>query len=116
MTRGALALSVAVLTLVLASPASAATALVATVGPAFTISLTKGGKKVTSLPAGAYRITVRDRSGFHNFALTGPNGFRKATTVGFVGQRVWNVTLRRGAYRYVCTPHASIMRGTFRVT
>lgn len=115
MTRGALALSAVVLTLVLASPASAATALVATVGPGFTITLTKGGKKVTTLKPGAYRITVRDRSNLHNFVLTG-NGLRKATTVGFVGQRTWNVTLRRGSYRYVCTPHASMMRGTFRVT
>ena len=70
--RLTLAASSAVLALVAASPATAATKLVATVGPSFTITLKKAGKKVTTLPAGAYTITVQDRSGFHNFSLSGP--------------------------------------------
>ena len=112
--RLTLVASAAVLALVAAGPATAATKLVATVGPGFTITLKKAGKKVTSLPAGAYTITVQDRSAFHNFALSGPS-VRKSTTVNFVGVRTWNVTLRRGTYRYVCTPHASSMRGSFGV-
>ena len=112
--RLTVAASAAVLALVAAAPATAATKLVATVGPGFTITLKKAGKRVTSLPAGAYTITVQDKSAFHNFALSGPS-VRKSTTVSFVGTRTWNVTLRKGTYRYVCTPHASSMRGSFTV-
>ena len=52
------------------------------------------GKRITSTKAGAYTITVQDRSAFHNFALSGPS-LRKSTTVNFVGVRTWNVTLRK---------------------
>jgi plastocyanin len=100
--------------LVVAGPAAAATKLVATVGPAFTITLTKGGKKVTSLPAGAYTITVRDKSNFHNFHLRGP-GQNKLTTVAFVGTKTWNVSLKRGKYTFVCDPHVPAMKGAFTV-
>ena len=106
--------SAALLALFAAEPATAATKLVATVGPGFTITLKKAGKKVTTLPAGAYTITVQDKSSIHNFAMTGP-GIKKATTVPFVGTKTWNVTLRRGKYAYVCTPHPSSMRGSVTV-
>ena len=114
MTRLALVLGTGLLTLVTAGSASAATAtrLVATVGPGQTITLTRGGRKVTTLRPGAYRITVRDRSRFHNFALSGPR-LRKATSVTFVGTQTWSVRLRRGTHTFVCTPHASFMRGRF---
>lgn len=100
--------------LVVAGPAAAATKLVATVGPGFTITLTKGGKKVVSLPAGAYTITVRDKSNFHNFRLKGP-GQNKFTTVAFVGTKTWNLTLKKGKYTYVCDPHIPSMKGAFTV-
>lgn len=112
--RLTLVASAAVLALVAAGPATAATKLVATVGPGATITLKKAGKKVTSLPAGAYTITVQDKSGFHNFSLSGPR-VKKSTTVSFIGVRTWNVTLRKGTYRYECTPHALSMRGSFSV-
>lgn len=112
--RFTLAASFAMLALVVAAPATAATKLVAIVGPGFTITLKKAGKKVTTLPAGAYTITVQDRSGFHNFSLSGP-GVKKSTTVTFAGTKTWNVTLRKGRYAYVCVPHASSMRGSFTV-
>ena len=99
-----------------ALPAQAApTRLVATVGPGFTITVTKGGKKVRSLKAGRYVVTVRDRSGEHNFRLRG-RGFNRATSVDAVQTKTWRLTLRRGTYRYVCDPHASDMRGSFRVS
>lgn len=98
--------------LVVAGPAAAATKLVATVGPAFNISLTKAGKKVISLKAGAYTITVRDKSNFHNFHLKGP-GQNKLTTVAFVGTKTWNVTLKKGKYTFVCDPHLTVMKGSF---
>ena len=112
--RFALAAAAALLAFVVAAPATAATKLTATVGPGAMITLKKAGKKVTSLPAGAYTITVQDKSGFHNFSLSGP-GLKKSTTVGFVGVRTWNVTLRKGRYRYECVPHASSMRGSVTV-
>jgi plastocyanin len=100
--------------LLVAGPAAAATKLVATVGPGFTITLTKGGRKVTSLPAGAYTITVRDKSNIHNFHLKGP-GQNKLTTVAFVGTKTWNVSLKRGKYTFVCDPHVAAMKGAFTV-
>jgi plastocyanin len=106
----------AALALVTAAPSTAATTkLVANVGPSFTITLTKGGKKVTSLKPGSYSITVNDKSTFHNFHLMGPGRVNKKTTVAFQGKRTWTVTLKKGTYRYVCDPHASQMKGSFRV-
>jgi plastocyanin len=106
----------AALALVTAAPTGAATTkLVANVGPGFTITLTKGGKKVTRLKPGKYSITVNDKSTFHNFHLIGA-GVNKKTTVAFKGTpRAWVVTFKRGTYRYVCDPHASMMKGSFRV-
>jgi plastocyanin len=106
--------SALVLTALPAQATPAPTKLVATVGPGFTIKLTKAGRKVTSLKPGRYSITVRDKSGAHNFRLKGP-GFNRATSVGAVQTRTWTVTLRRGTYRYVCDPHAGSMKGSVRV-
>ena len=89
--------------------------LVATVGPGFTISLrTPAGARVTTIARGAYTITVRDRSRLHNFHLIGPRVNRR-TTVAARGTFTWRVTLRAGRYRFVCDPHAAVMRGGFRV-
>lgn len=104
----------AALALGLSAPASAATRLVATVGPGFTITLTKAGKRVTTLRPGTYTITVRDRSAVHNFRLRGL-GFNRATGIARVGTFTWTVRLRVGTYRYLCDPHADTMRGSFRV-
>jgi plastocyanin len=109
------AAAAAVLALVLAAPATAATKLVGTVGPGFTITLTKAGKKVTKVAPGAYTITVRDRSAIHNFFLRGPGRLTRNSGVAFVGTRTWNVTLRRGKYTFICTPHATMMKGSFTV-
>ena len=110
-----LAAIAAALTVVPLAPATpAATRLVATVGPGFTITLTKNGTRVRSLRPGAYTIVVRDRSDEHNFRLRGP-GFNRATGVARIGNATWTVRLRAGTYRYVCDPHADHMRGGFRV-
>jgi len=99
-----------------AAPAQAApTKLVGTVGPGFTITLTKGGKKVKTLNPGKYAITIRDKSAAHNFHLRG-NGLNKMTSVGAVTTKTWTVTLKKGTYRYVCDPHASSMKGSFKVS
>ena len=116
MTRIRLILSAAAaVALVAAAPTGAATTkLVANVGPGFTITLTKAGKKVTTLKPGAYAITVNDKSTFHNFRLKGL-GVNKATTVAFRGSRTWKVTLKKGTYRYQCDPHKLDMKGSFKV-
>jgi plastocyanin len=95
--------------------ASAANTLVATDGPGFTITLTKGGKKVTQLTAGTYTINVNDKSNVHNFHLSGP-GVNKKTSVTAVTKTVWKVTLKKGTYKFVCDPHVTIMKGSFKVT
>ncbi len=93
---------------------TAAKRLVATVGSGFTISLTSGGRKATSLKAGTYLVTVRDRSAMHNFHLSGP-GVNKKTSLGFRGTVTWRLKLRKGTYRFVCDPHAGGMKGSVRI-
>lgn len=94
------------------TPPPPRTRLVATVGPGFTISLTRNGKRVRRLKPGPYAIVVRDRARAHNFHLTG-RGLSRKTGVAFRGTRTWKVTLRRGTYRFVCDPHRRTMRGSF---
>jgi plastocyanin len=100
----------------IASAASAAQVVEGTVGPGFTITLTLGGKKVTKLKAGRYRFVIDDRATIHDFHLNGPGLNRVLTTVGFTGTRSVRLTLRKGAYRYFCDPHASFMKGAFKAT
>ena len=103
--------------LVIVASASAATpTLNATDGPGFTITLKKGGTNVKSLKAGKYKIVVKDLSNIHNFHLTGPGGVNKKTGVGAKGTFTWTVTLKKGTYKYICDPHAAVMRGSFKVT
>jgi hypothetical protein len=117
MTRIRLALvaAVAVTALGLTAIAQAASTLTGTDGPGFTITLTQGGKKVTTLKAGSYTIKIADKSNIHNFHLTGP-GVNKKTSVGGTGTSTWKVTLKKGTYKFICDPHASIMKGSFKVT
>ena len=102
--------------LALGAPASAQAAdLFAIVGPDTTIVLRDAqGQRVTQLEPGEYRITVDDRSDFHNFHLAGP-GVDFATEVEQVGTVVWNVTFVDGIYTFQCDPHRSEMNGIFAV-
>ncbi len=99
-----------------ASPLTPPPRLVGTVGPGFTISLTKLGKKVTTLKAGRYTIVVHDKAAIHNFVLEGPGVERDITTPAFVGTKTVTVLLRKGKYKFYCRPHESIMFGFVRVT
>ena len=111
------ALIALVAALAVASVASAATpTLVGTVGPGFTITLTKGGKKVSKLTAGTYVFQISDKSSIHNFHLTGHGGLNKKTSVGGTGSSTWKLTLKKGTYKFVCDPHASLMKGSFTVS
>ena len=98
-----------------ASSAAAPVKLVGTVGPSFTITLKKGTSKVTKLKAGKYTFVIHDKSNIHNFHLKGPVS-KMFTSVSFVGTKTVTLTLKPGKYTYVCDPHASAMRGSFRVT
>jgi plastocyanin len=90
--------------------------VVGPVGPGFTISLKLDGKKVTKLKAGVpYRFTVTDRSSGHDFHLTGPGVNKVVTGVGFTGTKSLVLKLRKGTYSFVCDPHSSSMRGSFKV-
>lgn len=114
-TRFALVTLLAAALVFVASASAATPTLNGVDGPGFTITLKKGGKKVTSLKAGKYKIVIKDMSNLHNFHLSGP-GLNKKTGVGAQGTFTWRVTLKKGTYKFVCDPHAAIMKGSFKVT
>ncbi|HUF02231.1 MAG TPA: plastocyanin/azurin family copper-binding protein [Gaiellaceae bacterium] len=96
---------------------TARTRLVLTSGPGFAINLrTAAGQRVTRMRVGTYTMVVRDRSRIHNARVVAP-GYRRATTLRFVGQQRWRVRLARpGTLRFLCDPHAGRgMRGTARI-
>jgi hypothetical protein len=131
MTRGILALAALVAAgavIVAAAPGSPPSApgrqLVGTVGPGFTITLTRDGEPVTSLRPGTYRLTVHDLSTRHNFHIFGPG--TDAPTLDDVVTTVPQVTdedgvtvkihLEHGTYTFQCDPHRNLgMRFTFDV-
>jgi hypothetical protein len=100
---------------IVASASAAVPTLKGTDGPGFTITLKKGTTKVTKVKAGKYKIVISDRSNIHNFHLTGP-GINKKTGVTAKGTFTWTVTLKKGTYKFICDPHAAIMKGSFKVT
>src|SRR5512132_716506 len=114
-TRLALVTLLAAALVVVASASAATPTLTGTDGPGFTITLKKGTTKVTSLKAGKYKVVIKDLSNLHNFHLKGP-GVDKKTGVAPKGTFTWTVTLKKGTYRYICDPHAAIMKGSFKVT
>jgi plastocyanin len=89
--------------------------LVGDVGPGFTIHLKSKGAAVKKLKPGKYSITVLDKSPIHNFRLKGPGVNKEITSVPFTGTKKVTVTLKKGKYTFVCDPHASSMKGSFRV-
>ena len=97
--------------LAVAFPAVAATpTFKGTVGPGFTITMASKPTK-----AGKIRLVIADKSSTHNFHLTGP-GVNVKTSVSAVGVRTFTVTLAKGTYKFVCDPHASSMKGSFKVS
>jgi len=113
----ALAAAAGALALAAAAPAAPAPKTVhGSVGPGFTINLTLGGKKVTTLNKGVrYRFAISDRSSIHDYHLVGPGLDRVLTGVDFTGTKTVVLTLKAGTYRYFCDPHSSSMHGSFRV-
>jgi len=76
---------------------------------------TASGKDLKTVKAGTYKLKIEDKATIHNFHLTGP-GINKSTSVGGTGEQTWTVTLKKGTYKYVCDPHSSQMKGSFKVT
>lgn len=116
-TRALLVLTAFALAVAVPATAEAET-LTGTVGPGFTISLTRSdGSRVQQLDPGVYTIVVHDRSEIHNFHLFGL-GVDERTGVEFVGTVTWTVTFVNGqVYRYRCDPHGDSygLKGSFTV-
>jgi plastocyanin len=98
--------------LITAAPALAATPATfnGTVGPGFTITMAKKPTK-----AGKIKLVVSDKSSIHDFHLTGP-GVNVTTSVPATGSKTFNITLKKGTYKFVCDPHKSTMKGSFKVS
>jgi hypothetical protein len=122
--------AVAVLAIVVAATLAAAGAafsrssstptLKGVVGPSFTISLKKGGKKVKTLKAGKYKIVISDKSDFHNFTLerekpSKPKLEKHITTTAFTGSKTLVWTLKPGSWRAYCSIHEAQMHQDFKV-
>jgi hypothetical protein len=97
---------------------SATPSLKGTVGPGFTISLSKGGKKVKTLKAGRYQFAISDKSSIHDFTLereTGGKFEKMLTSTGFTGTKKVTVALKKGKWKYYCSVHEPSMFGFFKV-
>jgi len=114
LTAGALALAGSALGRGTATPT-----LKGTVGPGYTIHLTKNGKKVTSLKAGKYKFVVSDKASIHDFTLEKEKGaghFEKHITgIGFTGSKTMTVKLTKGSWRTYCSIHESQIHQDFKV-
>ena len=105
----ALAALTAVVALILALPALAATPVFkGTVGPGFTIKMVTKPTK-----AGKIKLVINDRSNVHNFHLTGP-GVNVKTSVSAIGTKTFTITLKKGTYKFICDPHP-FMKGSFTI-
>jgi plastocyanin len=101
---------------VVGSGTAAPPKLIGTVGPGYTITLTKGGKKVKTLKAGSYTLVVHDKGSIHNFVMEGNHWEKTFTSVSFTGTKTALVKLKKGKYKYYCRPHESMMFGFVTVT
>jgi NitT/TauT family transport system substrate-binding protein len=89
--------------------------LQATVGPGLFVTLRLNGVVVKSLPAGAYTISVTDKSTKDNFHITG-KGVNKSTSVAKTQIASWTVTLAKGAYTVTSDGHPKLLGRTITVT
>jgi hypothetical protein len=103
------------------SSSSSTPTLKGVVGPGYTISLKKGGKKIKTLKAGKYKIVVSDKASIHNFTLerekpTKPHFEKHITATAFVGTKTIVWTLKPGNWRAYCSIHEAMMHQDFKVT
>jgi plastocyanin len=98
------------------APAPAVKRLTLTVGPAATIVLTNAaGKRITATKAGAYTITVRDRSKLHNAHLVG-KGVNRKSGLAATGTLTWKLKLAAGPLRFFSDRSPKTVKGSIRVT
>jgi plastocyanin len=96
--------------LLVPAAASGATPVVkGTDGPGFTITV-----KPKPTKSGKVKLVVADKSKIHNFHLIGP-GVNVKTSVGGVGKKTFLLNLKKGTYRFVCDPHKTFMKGSFKI-
>lgn len=98
---------------------SVAPKLNGTVGPGYTIKLTKSGQKAKVVKAGSYLFVIADKSSFHNFTLEREKGgkFEKhLTTTPFKGVKSITIKLGKGTWKFYCSIHESLMHGFFTVS
>src|SRR5919198_4507865 len=103
--KGQFAVGTATLPTPKPKPKPKAKRLTGSVGPGARIALrTASGARATSLKAGVYVLTVRDRSKTDNFRLRG-KGVNVATGVAFTGSKTWKVRLADGNHWYLSDRH-----------
>ena len=106
----------AVVTAGAAAGRSSTPTLVGTDGPGFNIDLKLGGKAVTTLKAGTYKVVIHDKASSHGWSLDGPHGFAKdLAAVPFTGTKTITLKLKAGAYKFYCPAHEPTMFGRFTV-
>ncbi len=91
------------------------------VGPGFTISLKKGGKKVKTLKTGKYKFVITDKASIHNYTIerehpSKPHIEKHATSTPFTGTKTFVMTLKPGSWRAYCSVHEAMMHIDFKVT
>jgi hypothetical protein len=79
--------------------------LVGSIGPGSRLSL----DATNGLTAGAFVVTVKDRSATDGFRLSGP-GVSKATGARFRGIATWKITLKSGTYRFGSVKNPKLRR------
>jgi hypothetical protein len=80
------------------------------VGPGFQISISDD-----SVPAGRYKLIVKDFGTIHNFHIFGA-GVDKATSVPGTGRTVFKIRVTEGEYAIQCDTHPLEMNTTLTVT
>ena len=90
------------------------------VGPGFTITLKKGGKKVRTLKTGKYKFVISDKSSFHNYTVerekpARPKLEKHITSTAFIGSKTLVMTLKPGSWRAYCSVHEAQMHLDFKV-
>jgi plastocyanin len=112
--KGQFAVGTATLPTPKPKPKPTARKLTGSVGPGASIALrTASGARATSLKAGAYVLTVRDKSKKDNFHLRG-KGVNASTGVAFTGSKRWKLRLAKGTYRYSSDAHPAL-KGSVKV-
>jgi plastocyanin len=98
--------------------AGATVTLTGAVGPGYSISLMKDGKKVRSLKPGSYRLVIADRSSAHDFTIEQERGGRferHLTGIAFTGTKTVTLSLRAGKWKFYCSAHEASMSGLVNV-